>query len=122
MASSLIGMRIARPSIVAALIIALAAYAIDCVAATPQQAMQCCHSMRCSSHGHHGMDCCKTITVRAVLGQPSSLQGVSLTHVTFGVVEALEISASLGRPGPAAIAHSHAPPGSFSPPLVALRI
>lgn len=121
--SSLVKMRFFRPGIVAALTVALAAYAVDCTAATPQQATQCCHSMRCSSHGHHGMGCCKTMPeMRASLGQPLSAQGVSLTQVAFGVIEAPPISGSLGLSGPAAVAHSHAPPGNYSPPLLALRI
>jgi hypothetical protein len=37
------------------LAVALAAYAFDREAATtPEQAVQCCNSMHCSSHGHHG--------------------------------------------------------------------
>jgi hypothetical protein len=116
-------MRSFRPSIVAALTIALAAYAVDCTAATPEQATQCCHSMRCASHRHHGMDCCKTMPeMRAALGQPLSTQGFSLINLAFGVVEAPTVSSNLGLSGPVAIAHSHAPPISSSPPLLPLRI
>jgi hypothetical protein len=121
--SSLIGMRFARLGIVAALTIALAAYAVDCVAATPQQAMQCCHSMQCSSQAHRGMDCCKTMpSARVALGQPSSAPIVSSSPSVVGVLAILncssDLEASAARPAP----HSHAPPGSFSPPVLALRI
>jgi hypothetical protein len=55
-------MRLAKPTFLAVLAVALAAYAFDCGATTtPEQAMQCCNSMPCSSHGHHGQDCCKTM-------------------------------------------------------------
>ena len=121
--SSLMGMRFARPGIVAALTIALAAYAVDCVAATPQQAMQCCHSMQCSSHGHHGMDCCKTMpSARAALGQPSSAPIVSSSPSVVGILEILSYSPYLLTSEAASMPHSHAPPGSFSPPLLPLRI
>ena len=58
-----------RRTLVVALIAALAAYALDCVGmTTPEQAMQCCNSMRCPSHDHHGQDCCKTMpTMHSVL-------------------------------------------------------
>src|ERR1700741_3055495 len=50
----------ARPILIAALALALAVYAFDCGAmTTPEQAMQCCDSMPCSSQAHHGQDCCK---------------------------------------------------------------
>jgi hypothetical protein len=120
--SNLISMRFARSGLIAALTIALAAYAVDCVAATPQQAMQCCHSMQCSSHAHHGMDCCKTMpTMRAALGQPSSTLNASLSSCVVGL---LGISSSSGdlRISSTVPAHSHAPPGKFSPPVLALRI
>lgn len=121
--SSLMRMRFARPGIVAALTIALAAYAVDCVAATPQQAMQCCHSRQCSSHGHHGMDCCKTMpSARVALGQPSSAPIVSSPASVIGVVENLSCSPYLLTSAAAPGSHSHAPPGSFSPPVLALRI
>src|SRR5260370_35149804 len=115
-------MKFGRLGLVAVLIVALGAFALDCLAVTPQQAMQWCHSMRCASHGHHGMDCCKTMpAMRATLGQPSSVEGLSFTHVAFGVVEALNIFCSLVRSRPAIILDSLAPPGTLYPALLALR-
>jgi hypothetical protein len=66
--SNLIAVSLAKPILLALLVVALPAYAFDCGASTnPERAMQCCNSMRCSSQGHeHSQDCCKTVpTVRA---------------------------------------------------------
>jgi hypothetical protein len=71
-------MRSIKPLFVAILALVLGAYAFDCEAATtPEQAMQCCKSMLCSSHGHHGQDCCKTMptmpqAIRSSLDAPNS--------------------------------------------------
>jgi thiol-disulfide isomerase/thioredoxin len=55
-------MNLAKPILVALLAVALAVYAFDCGAMTmPEQAMQCCNFMPCSSQGHRGQDCCKTM-------------------------------------------------------------
>jgi hypothetical protein len=87
--------------LIAVLTVALAGYALDCVGmTTPEQAMQCCNSMRCPSHGHHGQDCCKSMpSIHVVLGQPSSLQGVSLSPIAFGRPQAFHQSE------PSAFAH-----------------
>jgi len=47
-------------------------------ATTPEQAMQCCNSMPCSSHGHeHSQDCCKTTqAMHRPFVQPSSVHCV----------------------------------------------
>src|SRR4029077_20582063 len=58
-------MRLAKPILLAVLTLALAAYAFDCGATTPEQAVACCNSMACSSHGHHGPACYKTMTTTA---------------------------------------------------------
>jgi hypothetical protein len=43
-------MKSGRAAFAALLVVALAAYAFDCgAAANPEQAMQCCNSMPCSS-------------------------------------------------------------------------
>src|SRR5947209_14703542 len=118
-------MRFARPGLLAVLIVALGTYALDCLAVTPQQAMQCCQSMRCASHGHHGKDCCKTMpAMRAALGQPTSVQDVSFSPVVLGILKALNGSSSSSSQTSTAVitAHSHAPPIFFSPPPLPLRI
>src|ERR1700674_3987194 len=110
-------MPLARPFCVVMLVAALGAYALDCeAAATPEQAMQCCDSMHCSSHGHHGQDCCKTMpTMHAPFVQPSSVHGTSFSHVVFAVVPASRESRGLGSFVRSIAAHCHAPP-VFRPP------
>src|SRR5437899_12216633 len=116
-------MQFGRRGLVAALTIALGAFALDCLSVTPQQAMQCCQLMRCASHGHHGNDCCKTMpALRAVPGQPSSVQKVSFSPVVLGILQALNGSSSSQTSTTVITAHSHAPPIFFSPPPLPLRI
>jgi len=101
-----------------ALSVALAMYALDCVSmSTPEQAMQCCNSMHCHSHHHHrAQDCCKTMPeMHAVLGQPSSAQGVSFSPVVLGLVQAVSEADGLEPSARIIAEHSHAPP-IFSPP------
>lgn len=58
--STLVKMRFGRAILLAAIAAALAVYSVDCTGmTTPEQAMQCCKSMPCSSHGHHSQNCCK---------------------------------------------------------------
>src|SRR6266446_5179227 len=84
-------MRLAKTILLAVLAVALAGYAFDCGAATtPEQAMQCCNSMHCtSSHGHHGQDCCKTMPrTHAAFLQPSTERGVTHSPGAFAVMPA----------------------------------
>jgi hypothetical protein len=126
-------MRMVRASIVLLLGAALAAYASDCAALTEQQAMHCCRSMsmRCSSdqhqhqqQRHHGsMGCCKTMSsVRAAIGQPSDVQSAAATHVNFAIVGVSDDTNLLHSSSLAVAVNSHGPPGSFSPPVLSLRI
>lgn len=122
-------MRAAKPMFLTVLIVALATYAFDCEAMiTPQQAMQCCKSMHCSSHRHHGMgqqdmDCCKTMpSMHASFVQPSSVQGLSFSPIVFAVIPAS------GEPGLDSssscriAARCHAPPIFYVPAALPLRI
>ena len=113
-----------RPLFVAILALALGAYAFDCEAATtPEQAMQCCKSMHCSSHGHHGQDCCKTMpTMHAPFVQPSSVHGVSFSPVVFAVMAASWECRDLDSFARSIAAHCHAPPIFYSPASPPLRI
>jgi hypothetical protein len=124
--TSLMVMRMVRASIVLLLGAALAAYASDCAALTEQQAMQCCRSMsmRCASHQNHGsMGCCKTMSsVRAAIGQPSDVQSAAATHVNFAIVGVSDDTNLLHSSSLAVAVNSHGPPGSFSPPVLSLRI
>jgi hypothetical protein len=117
-------MGLARQVLLAVLTIAVAAYASDCGGmTTPEQAMQCCNSMRCSSHGHHGQECCKTMpAMHAAFGQPSSVQGISFSSVALGVLRALNESHGTEASARMIAEHSHAPPISSSPAALPLRI
>ena len=117
-------MRLAKPIFLAVLTVALAAYAFDCGAATtPEQAMQCCNSMPCSSHGHHEQDCCKIMpTMRAPFVQPSSAHRVSYSPVVFGLLPQTSESIALGSSNRTIAALCHAPPIRSAPTPIPLRI
>jgi hypothetical protein len=116
-------MRSAKPTFLAILALALAAYAFDCSAATtPEQAMQCCKSMACSSHGHDAQDCCKTMpSMHAPFVQPSSGHGVSPSHLVFAMPATEKARAADSSKGVIA-AHCHAPPIRYGPVPLPLRI
>jgi hypothetical protein len=117
-------MGFARQALLVLLTIAVAAYASDCGGmTTPEQAMQCCNSMRCSSHHHHGQECCKTMpAMHAVLGQPSSLQSISFSPVATGLVRVFNEFNGIECSARMIAEHSHAPPMSPSPAAPPLRI
>jgi len=117
-------MRLARPIFLTVLAAALAAYAFDCgVATTPEQAMQCCNSMPCSSHGHHAQDCCKTMqAMHAPFVQPSSVHGVSYSPLVFAVLPATSESLALDSSNRVIAAHCHAPPIRSALAPIPLRI
>ena len=113
-----------KPILVAVVAIALSAYASECFAmATPQQAMQCCKSMHCASHGHHGQDCCKTMpTVHAPFVQPSSMHGVSISPVLLAVMPTCGESRGLYPSARDIAAHCHAPPIVYLSAPVPIRV
>jgi hypothetical protein len=117
-------MRLVKPILLAALAAALTVYAFDCDAATtPEQAMQCCDSMSCSSHGHHAQDCCKTMpSMHAPFVQPSSAHGVSTAPLVFAVLPAIDNSLALDFSDRVIAAHCHAPPIGYAPAPLPLRI
>lgn len=117
-------MRFAGRVLIAVLTTALAGYALDCAGmTTPELAMQCCNSMRCPSHGHHGQDCCKSMpSAHAVLGQPSSVQGMSFSPIALGTVQAFRQSATCASSSRMIAEDAHAPPFLDSPAPLPLRI
>ena|SRR5437879_312921 len=117
-------MRLAKPIVLTVLGFALAAYALDCGAVTtPEQAMHCCNSMPCSSHGQRGQDCCKTMpTVRAPFVQPSNVHGVSYSPVVFAVLPATDKSQGVDSFKGVLAVHCHAPPIRYAATPVPLRI
>jgi hypothetical protein len=117
-------MRLVRPIFLTLLAVSLATYAFDCGASamTPEQALQCCNSMPCSSHGHDGQDCCKTMASMHAPFMQSSVRGASFSPLLFAVVPPSGQSPDLP---PAAIiisADCHAPPVFSSFGLRPLRI
>lgn len=116
-------MGFARHVFSAVLIVALGAYASDCAPmATAQQAMQCCKSMRCMRHGHHGQDCCKEMpSTRDVIGQPTSASH-SCTAVACGVVQPFDGGLSITTSARYIADQSHAPPILSPPTVLPLRI
>src|SRR5437016_1036858 len=101
-----------RPILPALLAVALSAYGFDCSAmTTPEQAMQCCNSMHCSSPAHHGQDCCKRMpSVRSPFVQPSSVHGMSFSPAAPAVMPARGELPVLDFSARTVPAHSHAPP------------
>src|SRR5437762_13333945 len=117
-------MGLLRPILPALLAVALSAYGFDCSAmTTPEQAMQCCNSMHCSSPAHHGQDCCKRMpSVRSPFVQPSSAHGMPVSPAMFAVMPASGESQGLDFSARIIAAHSHAPPGFCIPAPAPLRI
>lgn len=116
-------MGLVRQLFSALLTVALGAYAFDCAPmATAQQAMQCCKSMQCMRHGHHGQDCCKEMPpTRDVIGQPASASH-SFTALVCGVVQALDGGLSIPKSARFIADQSHAPPILSPPAVLPLRI
>src|SRR5262249_57818078 len=78
----------ARAIFMVVLVAALAAYSLDCFAAsTPDEAMQCCDSMPCPQHSHDGSeDCCQTMpSLNAPFVQPHVLDIASHAPVVLAV-------------------------------------
>src|SRR6266404_748326 len=117
-------MSLFRPILPALLAVALSAYGFDCSAmTTPEQAMQCCNSMHCSSHAHHSQDCCKRMpSVRSPFVQPSSVHGMSFPPAALAVIPARGELPMLDFSARIIPAHSHAPPPFCLSAPVPIRI
>src|ERR1700745_2333850 len=105
-------MRFVRPILLGMLSTALAAFAFDCGAmTTPEQAMQCCDSMPCSSQAHHGQDCCRTMpAMHAPFVQLSFGLGVPYSPVLVAALTTLDESLGVDSSASVVAEHSHAPP------------
>lgn len=116
-------MRFSKVIFAMVLVIALGAYAVDCGGmTTPEQAMQCCKSMPCSSHGHQGKNCCKSMeAMHAPFVLSSSVQapGVSAVAAVFRTSTA---SIVLQPMFSGISARYHSPPAAQSLSLSPLRI
>src|SRR5215472_11662951 len=104
-------MRFAKPTLVAVIAVLLAAYAFDCDSMmTPEQTMDCCNSMPCSSQGHHGQDCCKTMpSMHAPFVQPTTVHA-GFSFDVLAVLPAASESMDLDSSVRAVTSHWHAPP------------
>lgn len=116
-------MRFRKAIFVVALVASLAAYAVDCGAmTTPEQAMQCCKSMPCSSHGHQGKNCCKSMEAMHapfVLAPSVRAPGVSVVAAEFPASTAsIVLHSVIGSIS----AQHHSPPSVQSLSLSPLRI
>ncbi|MFI5070627.1 MAG: hypothetical protein ACHP8A_07040 [Terriglobales bacterium] len=118
-------MRFAKSILVAAMAVAVVGYALDCSAVTtPEQSMQCCKSMRCSSHAraHKAQDCCRDMAMsHAPFVQSANVRGAPLVPVVLAISPVFDIQAltfSVAATG----AQSHAPPIFVLPAPVPIRI
>lgn len=117
-------MRLAKSILQTALGVVLSLYALDCGGmTTPDQAMECCKSMPCSSGSHSDQDCCKTMpTMHAPFVQTSVVHGASYrpaVELTFATIDVSQ-RADSSRRGIAG--NSHAPPVFYSTTPLTLRI
>ncbi|HSY98155.1 MAG TPA: hypothetical protein VK788_01550 [Terriglobales bacterium] len=117
-------MRLSRPILMLALVVALAAYTLDCGAmTTPEQAMQCCSSMPCAPHGHNAQDCCKEMpSMHAPFVQPSFANGIQRSLVAVAVLTTFDEAHDVDLSARTHAEHSHAPPTVYAPASLPLRI
>jgi len=110
------------------LIVALATYGLDCLGVTtPEQAMQCCNTMRCHSHHHRSrhrnQNCCNTTPqIHADFGRPSPMHGIAFAPGALGPIEAFGDSQIAEFFASVVAEHSHDPPHSCCAPVTSLRI
>lgn len=113
MAASLKEMRFVKTILLMAIAVAIAVYTTDCGAmTTPDEAMQCCNSMPCSSHGQgQNQQCCETMpSAHAPFIQPASVRDQSFSPVLAAVLPAFCASQDLDSAADFPAAHCHAPP------------
>src|SRR6267142_772382 len=93
---TLVRMRIAKPILLAVIVMALAMYAFDCLAmSTPDEAMQCCETMP---------------SMHASFVRPASVHGLSFSPVFIAVLPRFNASQDLDSQSKVLTAHCHAPP------------
>jgi hypothetical protein len=105
-------MRFAKPILMAAMTLILAAYASDCLAmSTPEEAMKCCDSLQCWSHGAaHSEDCCKTMTAtHASFVRPHGVKAASFAAVLMAMLPVAHESQDAGLSTAVVAPYSHAP-------------
>jgi hypothetical protein len=109
----LLKMTLFRPILLAVVAFALVGYAVDCAPmASSDEAMQCCETMPCASHGaEQSQDCCKTMpSMHAPFVQAAAMHGLSFSPVsvsslslwreTAGIDSSVHVAAISGDSSP----------------------
>src|SRR6516165_6910029 len=117
-------MRFGQSILAAVVALSFVAYAFDCAEmTTPEQAMQCCNSMPCSSQGHHGQDCCKTMpSMHGPFVQPSAGHSAGPSLNVGAVLPVSDDPIDLASSSRNIRSHWHAPPGFLPSSPLPLRI
>jgi len=117
-------MRSAAPTLLAVVAVIFAGGGSDCLTmATPEQAMQCCKSMPCPRHGHHGTDCCKAMsTGQTPFVQSGSAHETFLTFVALGPPPVSSEFRALDSSTSPVAEQCHAPPVAYTSASLPLRI
>jgi hypothetical protein len=106
-------MHLVKPTLLLVLAAATASYAMDCGAMmTVEQAMQCCDTMPCATHGSdHSQECCKTMpSMQTSFVQPAAARGLSFSPVFVALPPGFDVSEPLDSPVGVLTAQCHAPP------------
>ncbi len=115
-------MRFVKKALLAAIVVALATYAIDCSdIVSAEQAMQCCKTMPCSPHSH-GKNCCETMpSTHSPFVQSASVNKITVSSLVHSVLPALGAHAPKRVGADLIVVQYHAPPAllqtSSSSPL-----
>lgn len=122
--SNLLSMCRAKPILALLITVTLAAYASDCFAmASPEEAMDCCQHMSCSSHGNSAQDCCQNMQSTQVLFVQSTLtHGSSIRVIALMSWSNGDQFSAVDLPPAQFVARSHAPPTTSLPAQAPLRI
>jgi hypothetical protein len=105
-------------------VVALAIYGLDCMAmTTPEQAMQCCNSMPCSTTGHHGQDCCKMMPLVNAAFLRSPYRSIApVAHMVGTAISGVANASAALHESASVSPLSHAPPIRNSPASLPIRI
>jgi hypothetical protein len=105
-----------------ALIVAIAAYAVDCAPiSNPADAMHCCGAMPCHTHGS-AQDCCKTMSVvHLPFVQAAAAPQTVLSHLALAAVTVMRCAPNGTSSSRLVSTNSHAPP-DLAPRFSSLRI
>jgi hypothetical protein len=112
-AHTLVVMRLMKPILFVVIAVAIALYVIDCGAmTTPDEAMQCCNSMPCSSHSQdRSQECCTTMpSAHGPFIERASAHDPSFSPVLVAVPRSFSALQGLDSAADVLASYSHAPP------------